>query len=103
MTLDLFVAAFPSAKWPEILALLDQDTRKAKVFRRLLPGGWVPGALLEAAGGGWDYRSRCARLRDLGVPVESRPSRTSSCHEFRIPEIFLLAHTEKDNERRRTA
>jgi hypothetical protein len=100
---DLFLAAFPNAKWPEILALQGQDTRKAKVFRRLLPGGWVPGALLEATGGGWDYRSRCARLRDLVVPVESRPSKTSSCHEFKIPELFLLAHAEMENERRRTA
>jgi len=97
---DLFLAVFHDAKWPEILALRDQDTRKAKVFRRLLPGGWVPGALLEAAGGGWDYRSRCARLRDLGVPVESRPSKTSSCHEFRIPEIFLMAFEEMSRQRR---
>jgi hypothetical protein len=100
LTVDLFLAAFPQAKWPEILALRNQDTRKAKVFRRLLPGGWIPGALLEAAGGGWDYRSRCARLRDLGVPVESRPSKTSSCHEFRIPEMFLCAHEEMTRQRR---
>jgi hypothetical protein len=102
--MDLFVAAFPNAQWDKILQLRDQDTAKARVFRTLLPGGWVPGERLEAAGGGWDFRSRCARLRDLGVPVESRTSQVGrACHEFRIPEMFLLAHAEKDNERRRTA
>jgi len=98
--MDLFLAAFPDAKWPEILALRDQDTRKAKVFRALIPGGWVPGNRLEAAGGGWDFRTRVSRIRDLGVPVESKSSQVSECHDYRIPEIFLMAYEEKLNERR---
>jgi len=98
---DLFLAAFPNAQWPEILALRDQDTRKAKVFRTLLPGGWVPGEKLEAAGGGWDFRTRVARLRDLKIPIESRSSQVgTACHEFRIPEMFLMAYEEMTRQRR---
>jgi len=100
---DLFLAAFPNARWTKILELRDQDTAKARVFRTLLSGGWVPGEKLEAAGGGWDFRSRCARLRDLGIPVESRPSQVGrACHEFRIPEMFLMAYGEKLSEWRST-
>ncbi len=100
--MDLFVAAFPGARWPEILALRDQDTRKAKVFRALLPGGWIPGERLEAAGGGWDFRTRVARLRDLEIPITSRPSITgSACHEFNIPQMFLLAYEEMERQKRR--
>jgi len=85
---DLFLAAFPNAQWPEILALRDQDTRKAKVFRRLLPGGW-------------DFRTRVARLRDLKIPIESRSSQVgTACHEFRIPEMFLMAYEEMTRQRR---
>jgi hypothetical protein len=99
--MDLFLAAFPSAKWPEILALRDQDTRKAKAFRALRFGNWTPGEQLEAAGCGWDFRTRVARLRDLGIPVESRPSPTGrACNEFRISTAFLMALEEKQRERR---
>jgi hypothetical protein len=102
--MDLFIAAFPSAQWDKILALRSQDTAKARVFRTLIPGGWVPGERLEAAGGGWDFRSRCARLRDLGVPVESRTSQVDrACHEYHIPQTFLLAYEEKEREKRRAA
>lgn len=94
--MDLFVAAFPNALWEKILALRSQDTAKAKVFRALLPGGWVPGEKLEAAGGGWDFRTRVARLRDLGIPIVSRESiEGRACHEFHIPQLFLLAFEEK--------
>lgn len=97
---DLFLAAFPSAKWPEILALRDQNTRKAKVFRALLPGGWIPGERLEAAGGGWDFRTRAARLRDMGIPIESKESPVgAACHEFRIPQLFLIAYREKERQK----
>ena len=37
VTVDLFVASFPSAQWDKILALRNQDTAKARVFRTLLP------------------------------------------------------------------
>lgn len=98
--MELFAAAFPDAKWPEILALRNQDTRKAKVFRALLPGGWVPGEKLEAAGGGWDFRTRVARLRDLKIPIESRESPVgAACHEFQIPKMFLLVYQEKEREK----
>lgn len=104
MSMDLFVAAYPDAQWDKILALRSQDTRKAKVFRALLPGGWVPGEKLEAAGGGWDFRTRAARLRNLGIPVESRESTEGrACHEFHIPQAFLLAFEEKEREQRRVA
>ena len=98
--MDLFLAAFPKAKWPEILALQDQDTRKAKVFRALSYGGWIPGQHLVDVGGGYDARTRCSRLEDLGIPVESRPSKTSTLYERRIPEMFLMAYEEMTRQRR---
>jgi hypothetical protein len=98
--MDLFLAAFPQAKWTEILALQGQDTRKAKVFRALSYGGWIPGQHLVDIGGGYDARTRCSRLEDLGIPIESRPSKTSTLYERRIPEMFLMAYEEKLNERR---
>jgi hypothetical protein len=98
--MDLFLAAFPDAKWAEILALRDQDTRKAKVFRALSYGGWIPGQHLVDVGGGYDARTRCSRLEDLGIPIESRPSKTSTLYERRIPEMFLMAYEEKLRERR---
>ena len=102
--MDLFIASFPDAKWPEILALRDQDTRKAKVFRALLPGGWGPREKLEATGGGWDFRTRVARLRDLKIPIESRESPVgAACHEFHIPQTFLLAYQEKERQKWRAA
>ena len=102
--MDLFLAAFPEAKWDQILRLRDQDTRKAKVFRALRVGGWVPGEALERAGGGWDYRTRVSRLRDLKIPVVSRPSTAGrACDEYTIPTAFLMALEEKEREYRRTA
>lgn len=102
--MDLFVAVYQNAQWDKILQLRSQDTAKAKVFRALLPGGWVPGEKLEAAGGGWDFRTRAARLRNLGIPVESRESTEGrACHEFNIPELFLLAFREKEREKWRAA
>ena len=102
--MDLFVASFPDAQWDKILALRDQDTRKAKVFRALLPGGWVPGERLEGAGGGWDFRTRVARIRNLGVPVVSRESQVErACHEYHIPQLFLLAFEEKERQKWRAA
>jgi hypothetical protein len=104
ITMDLFVASFPLAQWDKILRLRDQDTAKAKVFRALLPGGWVPGERLEGAGGGWDFRTRVARIRNLGVPVISRESQVDcACHEYHIPQAFLLAYEEKEREKRRAA
>jgi hypothetical protein len=101
---DLFIASFPLAQWDKILALRSQDTAKARVFRTLIPGGWVPGERLEAAGGGWDFRTRVARIRNLGVPVESRESQVDlACHEYHIPQLFLLAYEEKEREKRRAA
>lgn len=102
--MDLFIASYPAAQWEKILALRSQDTRKAKVFRALLRGGWVPGEELEAAGGGWDFRTRAARLRNLGIPVESQESPIGrACHEFRIPQTFLLAYHEKERQKWRAA
>ena len=100
--MDLFVASCPLAQWDKILALRSQDTAKAKVFRALLPGGWVPGERLEAAGGGWDFRTRVARLRNLNIPIESRPSQADrACSEYHIPQTFLLAYEEKERQKRR--
>jgi hypothetical protein len=102
--MDLFIASYPLAQWDKILQLRNQDTAKAKVFRALLPGGWVPGERLEAAGGGWDFRTRVARIRNLGVPVVSRESRVErACHEYHIPQMFLLAYEEKEREKWRAA
>ncbi|MCL5884707.1 MAG: hypothetical protein M1377_05120 [Deltaproteobacteria bacterium] len=101
--MDLFVASFPLAKWDKILALRNQDTAKAKVFRALLSGGWIPGEKLEAAGGGWDFRTRASRLRDLGIPVESRSVTESPCNQYRIPQAFLLAFQEKERQKWRAA
>jgi hypothetical protein len=101
--MDLFVASYPLAQWDKILALRDQDTRKAKVFRALSYGGWIPGQHLVDVGGGYDARTRCSRLEDLGVPIESRPSKTSTLYERRIPTAFLLAHAEKERQRWRAA
>ena len=98
--MDLFVAAFPNAQWDKILALRHQDTAKAKVFRTLLPGGWIPGERLEAAGGGWDFRTRVSRLRELDIPIETRTSSTgSACSEYNIPTAFLLAYEEKERRK----
>jgi hypothetical protein len=70
------------------------------VFRALLPGGWIPGEKLEAAGGGWDFRTRVSRIRDLGVPIESRESQVDrACREYNIPTAFLLAYEEKVREK----
>jgi hypothetical protein len=102
--LDLFIAAFPNAKWDKILALRDQDTRKAKVFRALRVGGWIPGETLERAGGGWDFRTRVSRLRDLDIPIISRTSPTGrACDEYHIPQTFILAFEEQERQKRRSA
>ena len=98
--MDLFVASYPLAQWDKILQLQAQDTRKAKVFRALSYGGWIPGQHLVDIGGGYDARTRCSRLEDLGIPIESRPSKTSTLFERRIPEMFLMAYQEKLRERR---
>ena len=99
--MDLFAAAFPNAHWTKILDLNDR-TAKGRAFRLLEHGNWVPGEQLADVAG-FDYRTRCSRLRDLGVPVESRASENSACHLFRIPRTFLLVLEEKRREKRRTA
>ena len=102
--MDLFIASYPLAQWDKILALRSQDTAKARVFRTLLPGGWIPGERLEAAGGGWDFRTRVSRIRDLGVPIETRPSQVDrACSEYAIPKAFLLAYEEKERQKWRAA
>ena len=101
MTVELFVAAFPLAKWPEILAL-SSATAKGRAFHLLRSRGWTEGERLAQVAG-FDYRTRCSRLRDLGVPVETMPSDSSPCYLFRIPTAFLLAYEEKEREKRRAA
>ena len=96
--MDLFLAAFPSAKWAEILAL-SHTTAKGRAFNRLRFGGWHSGESLAQVAG-FDYRTRCSRLRDLGVPVETAPQKDSPCYQFRIPTAFLMAYGEKLRERR---
>jgi hypothetical protein len=98
LTVDLFLAAFPSAKWPEILAL-SSATAKGRAFHLMRSRGWTEGERLAQVAG-FDYRTRCSRLRDLGVPVETMPSSESPCYLFRIPTAFLMAYEEKLNERR---
>ena len=96
--MDLFLAAFPSAKWPEILAL-SSATAKGRVFHALRFGTWVSGEQLAQVGG-FDYRTRVSRLRDLQVPVEAVPQRDSPCYQFRIPSAFLMAYEEMTRQRR---
>ena len=79
----------PPPNWSRISALKGQLTAKARIFRALSSGGWIPGKYLSDVGGTLDPRTRCARLRDLGLPVESRPSKTSALYEFRIRPDFL--------------
>ena len=98
--MDLFLAAFPDAKWPEIMAL-NEATAKGRVFHALRFGTWIPGERLAQVGG-FDYRTRASRLRDLGVPVETEPQSDSPCYQFRIPATFLMAYQEKLRERRST-
>ena len=95
--MDLFLAAFPNAKWTEILALSDA-TAKGRVFSALRFGTWVSGERLAQVGG-FDFRTRCSRLRDLGIPVETKPSSESPCYLYRIPLAFLFAYSEKTRER----
>jgi hypothetical protein len=102
--MDLFIAAYPEAKWDKILALKDQDTAKAKTFRALLPGGRVPGERLVSLGCGYDYRTRVSRLRDLGIPVKCDDSKEeSSCGVFYIDQAFLLAYGQQERAKRRSA
>ena len=96
--MDLFLAAFSNAKWPEILAL-DHTTAKGRAFNRLRFGGWYSGESLAQVAG-FDYRTRCSRLRDLGIPVETTPSGNSPCYLYRIPTAFLMALEEKQRERK---
>ena len=97
--MDLFLAAFPDAKWPEILAL-SSATAKGRVFHALTRGTWVAGEHLASIGG-FDYRTRVSRLRDLNIPVDALPSLTGSpCYRYSIPTAFLMAYEEKLNERR---
>jgi hypothetical protein len=93
------LAAFPSAKWAEILAL-SSATAKGRVFHELRFGRWVAGERLAQVGG-FDYRTRVSRLRDLEIPVEAVPQKESPCYQFRIPTAFLMAYEEKLRERRR--
>jgi hypothetical protein len=95
---DLFLAAFPNAKWPEILGL-NEATSKGRVFHALRFGTWIPGERLAQVGG-FDYRTRVSRLRDLDIPVEAVPQMDSPCYQFRIPTAFLMAYQEKLRERR---
>jgi hypothetical protein len=95
--MDLFLAAFPDAKWPEILAL-NEATAKGRVFHALRFGTWIPGERLAQVGG-FDYRTRVSRLRDLEIPVEALPQADSPCYRFRIPTTFLMAYGEKLRER----
>lgn len=96
--MDLFRTSFPTAKWPEILAL-NSSTAKGRTFHALRPGLWVRGEDLARVAG-FDYRTRCSRLRDLGVPVESRSVTDSPCYQFRISSTFLMAYEEMRNQRR---
>jgi hypothetical protein len=98
--MDLFLAAFPSAKWPAILAL-GNATAKGRVFNALRYGTWVPGERLAQVGG-YDYRTRASRLRDLGIPVEAVPQQDSPCYQFRIPSVFLMAYEEMTRQGRAT-
>ena len=96
--MDLFLAAFPNARWPEILAL-NTSTAKGRTFHALRPGAWVRGEDLARVAG-FDYRTRASRLRDLGVPVEAEPQEDSPCYRFRIPTTFLMAYEEMRSQRR---
>lgn len=96
--MDLFVASYKEAKWPEILAL-GETTAKGRAFHLLRSRGWTEGERLAQVAG-FDYRTRCSRLRDLGVPVETMPSVDSPCYLFRIPHTFLMVYEEKLRERR---
>jgi biotin operon repressor len=78
---------FPTARWPAILRL-DSDTAKGRVFLALRSGGWISGERLADVGG-FDFRTRASRLRDLGIPVETEPSKTSPCYRYRIPPAFI--------------
>jgi len=95
MTPSLFA---PGAKWDRILRL-DSTTAKGRCFYALLSGGWIPGERLAEVAG-FDYRTRAARLRDLGVPIETRPSETSPCYLYRIGQNFLIEYEWKRRERR---
>jgi hypothetical protein len=45
-----------------------------------------------------------ARIRNLGVPVVSRESQVErACHEYHIPQTFLLAYEEKERQKWRAA
>jgi hypothetical protein len=89
---------FPSAQWEKILAL-DEKTAKGRAFLLLRSRGWTEGERLAQVCG-FDYRTRCSRLRDLGIPVEAEPSAHSPCFLYRIPPAFI---DEYEYRRRKSA
>ena len=100
--MDLFIASYPLAQWDKILQLRNQDTAKARAFNLLRTRGWTEGERLAEVAG-FDFRTRCSRLRDLGIPVETTASDHSPCYLYRIPRVFLMAFEEKEREKRRAA
>jgi hypothetical protein len=82
----------PPPDWTRINAL-DRTTEKGRMFHELVSadGQWVHGTTLCDRGCGYDFRSRGARLRDIGVPVETRPAEYSPVYEYRIEPSFIAA------------
>jgi hypothetical protein len=82
----------PPPDWGKIFAL-DHTTEKGKMFHILVAAGgnWVHGKSLCDYGCGYDFRTRGARLRDIGVPVYSRSVPYSNVHEYRIEPWFFTA------------